>query len=519
MKKTMSIALIIALLVTCFAGFGAPAALAAPQDVSITFDEMIEVFDRLQTGLAAMPAQDVDFMFEVVRAYVSTDAGMNTLISLVSDPNPAVPPTNSATLLRFFDLMGNTADERGKLTFVLSLWKCIPAAERSAAFDGMKARRPYSGTQNTIQQAATTALFDKYLGSAFENAANDSTHLVTRSVMLQFMTQFNKNTAFILTDDVVGGKNFARYWVSPSFSNAVMTNMADFRTINGKAWTTAAEFVDIIVDALNSSTLDEGDKANLKRFMTTKGIETYVAKETGGGSGGGGGGSKTSPIPSPTVSPAPSTAPPSPTPTACTLFIPTNVTPVSTPAISAGSSDTANHWSRDYISVLNEKGIIKGDDNGNMNPNLGITREDFAVMIVRMLGVDDKVSTTTLTFGDTNTISAYSKNAVALLVGCKVYEGYPDGSFRPKQVLTREEIATVWSRATAYNTPAMTLTYSDTSLIASWAVEHVKKELALGVMIGRGDNTFGPRDLVTRGEMAAMIYRMMYLCDILDKKI
>ena len=64
--------------------------------------------------------------------------------------------------------------------------------------------------------------------------------------------------------------------------------------------------------------------------------------------------------------------------------------------VTAGSAanafaDTASHWARGYASLLNTRGIMKGEGKGGsmyFYPDRNLTRKEFAVTMARTLGLD-----------------------------------------------------------------------------------------------------------------------------------
>ena len=103
------------------------------------------------------------------------------------------------------------------------------------------------------------------------------------------------------------------------------------------------------------------------------------------------------------------------------------------------SDVSAQDWYAPYVSVAKQLGIIKGDNEGKFNPNSFITRQDMAVMIYRTFSFYDANKECTLT--DFDLVSDYAKDAVELLSGQKIINGYADGSFLPFNNATRAEAA------------------------------------------------------------------------------
>ena len=58
--------------------------------------------------------------------------------------------------------------------------------------------------------------------------------------------------------------------------------------------------------------------------------------------------------------------------------------------------DVMNHWAKDYIASLEKDGIVKGYDTGLYGPDWGITREELAVVMVRVLKLESKLGTAAL---------------------------------------------------------------------------------------------------------------------------
>ncbi len=98
-------------------------------------------------------------------------------------------------------------------------------------------------------------------------------------------------------------------------------------------------------------------------------------------------------------------------------------------------------WYAPYVAALNKLGIVNGVDSANFGVGQNITREDFAVIICRALkwAMDSEE----LAFTDAQDVSGYAKGAVNALYAKKIITGYEDGSFGPKNSITRAEGAQI----------------------------------------------------------------------------
>ena len=105
------------------------------------------------------------------------------------------------------------------------------------------------------------------------------------------------------------------------------------------------------------------------------------------------------------------------------------------------SDVAAGAWYNHAVSTLSAMGIVKGDSDGKFNPNAPITRAEFAAIAARF---DDKANTTTADFSDI--ASHWAKNEISAASNNGWITGYPDGTFRPDNKITRAEAMTLVNR-------------------------------------------------------------------------
>lgn len=90
-------------------------------------------------------------------------------------------------------------------------------------------------------------------------------------------------------------------------------------------------------------------------------------------------------------------------------------------------------------------------------------------------------------------------------------KGYPNGTFRPDQAMTRAEFAAVLSRIyEEQKETVQTIKYTDMSDFG-WAANEIQQVTSAGLMTGYKDGTFRPNKFITRAEMAAIVARWMDL--------
>ncbi|WP_052343677.1 S-layer homology domain-containing protein [Bacillus massiliigorillae] len=154
------------------------------------------------------------------------------------------------------------------------------------------------------------------------------------------------------------------------------------------------------------------------------------------------------------------------------------------------------------INFLVSRSVISGYADGTFKPGKSVTRAEAAIMIGRALGLDGtKRNTSFSDVGAASVASGYIQSAVE----AGIINGFPDGTYRPNESVTRGQLAIFLSRA--FNlTDTAPVNFSDVSK-NSVAYEYIGRLVAANITMGYGDNTFRPNDAVTRGQFSAFLTR------------
>ena len=98
--------------------------------------------------------------------------------------------------------------------------------------------------------------------------------------------------------------------------------------------------------------------------------------------------------------------------------------------------------------------------------------------------------------------------AVSTLTNAGVIEGYEDGTFRPNAPITRAELATIISRFDqTFGTFETDAEFPD--ITNHWAEEYIKHSAARNWVVGYPDGTFRPDQNITRAETVTMVNRIL----------
>lgn len=122
------------------------------------------------------------------------------------------------------------------------------------------------------------------------------------------------------------------------------------------------------------------------------------------------------------------------------------------PASSISFTDVkAGDWVYPYVQRFASAGGISGYEDGSAGVGRNISREDAAVFIERALIIKDTafIDAEADGFTDEDDISDYAKDAVKTLCGANIIAGFEDGSFMPKENLTRAQAAVIIYKASS----------------------------------------------------------------------
>ena len=159
------------------------------------------------------------------------------------------------------------------------------------------------------------------------------------------------------------------------------------------------------------------------------------------------------------------------------------------------------------LNTKDHRAYIIGYPGGEVKPNGAITRAETATIFFRMLTDESReaVWSTENSFIDVNA-GDWFNNAVSTMENSGIIKGYPDSSFKPNGKITRAEFAAIAIRFfKADETGAAN--FSDT--VGHWAEEDVNKAHTRSLITGYPDGTFRPDQPITRAEAIAIVNRML----------
>ncbi|HHY91370.1 MAG TPA: hypothetical protein GX503_06860, partial [Clostridiales bacterium] len=168
--------------------------------------------------------------------------------------------------------------------------------------------------------------------------------------------------------------------------------------------------------------------------------------------------------------------------------------------------DASGHWAHDCIKTLLEHGVISGYPDGTIRPDEPITRAETTVLIRNALQLISGQGA--LHYRDA--LPSWARDAIQATSARKIFVGYPDGTFRANQNITREEMTVVLIKAFNIKLDGdISLPFRDRAQIGKWAEEYVEAAVQHEIVVGYPDNTFRPKQAITRAEAFTIICKLM----------
>ncbi len=181
--------------------------------------------------------------------------------------------------------------------------------------------------------------------------------------------------------------------------------------------------------------------------------------------------------------------------------------PVTPPELQPDNPPIPEKPSLEDLNTEDHYQYLIGYPDGSFAPDRSMTRAEVATMFTRLL--KDRPVPGQHYYAGFNDIDdrAWYADAVGYAVGKGIVSGYPDGSFRPDQAITRAEFSSIASRF-AQLTLEKNLFFTDLPP-SHWGYKAVRLAASNGWIFGYPDNTFRPERAITRAEVTSITNRML----------
>lgn len=185
-------------------------------------------------------------------------------------------------------------------------------------------------------------------------------------------------------------------------------------------------------------------------------------------------------------------------------------------------ADLNGHWAEADIELLaskllNGREIVEGTTANSFEPNRGVTRAEFAALLVKGLGLTVPPKTAVGEFPDVDP-EAWHAVYIFAAKNAGLIEGYEDGTFRPDRFINREELLALAYRAYKFAGGKADFTVIELATTLSrfedaedlvWAQLETGAVIKLGLSQGADSNKLDPAASANRAEAAVILKRIL----------
>jgi len=150
----------------------------------------------------------------------------------------------------------------------------------------------------------------------------------------------------------------------------------------------------------------------------------------------------------------------------------------------AGTNDTKGHWAEAVINNWVNQGLASGYEDGTFRPETKVNRQEFTAFVNRSFGFTElgtnpftDVAATDWSFADVSKAKAAG-----------YISGYEDGTFRPKKEISRQEAAVIVAKLLGLESSTSANQYADTVNSPVWSKSAIGAVKDHKVMGGYPDN-------------------------------
>ncbi|PKM65217.1 MAG: hypothetical protein CVU95_16260 [Firmicutes bacterium HGW-Firmicutes-2] len=163
----------------------------------------------------------------------------------------------------------------------------------------------------------------------------------------------------------------------------------------------------------------------------------------------------------------------------------------------AMSNDIDNHWAKNTIQTWMDQDLVSGYPDGTFRPDANITRAEYMALVNNAYSLTQE---TDISFLDVKASDWYY-NIVRRALFAGYIGGYPDNKIRPNQPITRQEAAVIIAKIKGLEeNPLRANDLLDGGSIDPWSKGYIGAVLEAGYMAGYPDGTFKAKNPIKRGE-------------------
>lgn len=169
--------------------------------------------------------------------------------------------------------------------------------------------------------------------------------------------------------------------------------------------------------------------------------------------------------------------------------------------------DVTNHWAKDFILGLSGQNLIQGFADGTFKPDAPMTRAQYATLISRSFNPQPRRPG--ISFPDVSS-DFWARNAIDQAYRAGYISGFPDGTFKPNQNVTRLQL--VLSLVSGFGltpaNPSLLALLDDRNAIPQSFQDRVASAVQADLVVNYpNQKQFNPNREATRADVSAMVYQ------------
>lgn len=172
-------------------------------------------------------------------------------------------------------------------------------------------------------------------------------------------------------------------------------------------------------------------------------------------------------------------------------------------------SDIQGHWAQQYIQALASQAIITGFPDGTFKPNDPVTRAQFATIVSKAFNPAPRNPAVNFTDVRSN---FWGFGAIQTASRAGFMAGFPGGAFRPDQRIPKVQALVALSNGLQYGAgdPSLLSRFQDAASIPSWAASPIAAATQRQIVVNYPTvGQLNPNREATRAEVAAFIYQAL----------
>ncbi|MBQ9413216.1 MAG: S-layer homology domain-containing protein [Oscillospiraceae bacterium] len=174
------------------------------------------------------------------------------------------------------------------------------------------------------------------------------------------------------------------------------------------------------------------------------------------------------------------------------------------PAVSAPVA--AESFYDEAYERLKQTGVVTGYPDGTFQGAADISRAEFVAMLNRAYGYTETGPTP---FTDVP-VNAWYAQDIGIAYTAGYFTGMPGNRAAPNEPVTREQALVLLAKSNRLDTATGEITaFADGRDFAGWSQGYVNAAASLGLIGGYSDGTYRPRNNISRGEMAVLLDRAL----------